>query len=214
LLVGFLFIMMGCSRTPKEEKDKASYAIGLQFGKSLKSQKLDLNTGFLKRGIEDGYEGKKSELSMQETSMAIAKLGEERQKAAKAKAEKNRAAGDAFLAQNKTVVGVKTTDSGLQYKVLREGTGPSPKITDRVVVNYRGTLIDGTEFDSNAKRGTPAEFPVKGVIPGWSEGLRLMKKGGKMAFYIPPSLAYGDRDRATIPGGSTLIFEVELLNIK
>jgi FKBP-type peptidyl-prolyl cis-trans isomerase FklB len=133
----------------------------------------------------------------------------------KEKAEKNLVESEKFLAENKAKEGVKTTASGLQYKVLKEGEGPSPKVGDTVTVNYRGTLIDGTQFDSSYDRGEPATFPLTGVIPGWTEALQLMKKGSKWMLYIPPNLAYGERGAGNrIPPNSTLIFEVELISFQ
>src|ERR1700730_17703129 len=128
--------------------------------------------------------------------------------------QKNAATGDKFLADNKAKEGVKTTASGLQYKVLKEGTGATPKSSDTVTVNYRGTLLDGTEFDSSYKRGQPATFPVAGVIKGWTEALQIMKAGSKYQLFIPASLAYGEQGRPGIPPNSVLIFEVELMDVK
>ncbi len=204
----------GCNRKPKSPKDQVSYTIGAQFGKSLKSQHLDLDTAILARGLADGYKGEGIKLSEDEMQAAMMKMSDERQKEMKVDAEKNKVKADEFLVKNKTAEGVQTTASGLQYKITEPGTGASPKGDDIVVVNYKGTLIDGTEFDSSFKRNIPAEFPLKGVIPGWTEGLQLMKKGGKAVFFVPPELGYGDRARAPIPGNAVLIFDVELLDIK
>lgn len=215
LALALLFVVTGCSRKPKEHKDQVSYTIGAQFGKSLKSQNLDLNTKALANGIVDGYNGgDKVKLTEEEMQAAMMKLSDQRQKEMKAESEKNKAKADEFLAQNKTAEGVQVTASGLQYKILEPGSGPSPKGDDVVVVHYKGTLIDGTEFDSSHKRNAPAEFPLRGVIPGWTEGLQLLKKGGKAIFYVPPELAYGERPRQQIPGNAVLIFDVELVDIK
>lgn len=213
LLVGLCLIVASCNRKPKSHNEQVSYTIGAQFGKSLRAQNLDLDTSALARGLSDGYNGKlrMTEEEMQATMM---KMSEDRQQAVRAEAERNKGAGDEFLAKNKVAEGVKTTASGLQYKINVPGSGPSPKRDDVVVVHYKGTLIDGTEFDSSLKRETPAEFPLGGVIPGWAEGLQLMKKGGKATFFIPPQLGYGDRPRQQIPPNSVLIFEVELLDFK
>jgi FKBP-type peptidyl-prolyl cis-trans isomerase FkpA/FKBP-type peptidyl-prolyl cis-trans isomerase FklB len=132
----------------------------------------------------------------------------------KAEADTNKKKADDFLAENKKKDGIKVTASGLQYKITKEGTGPSPKPDDTVVVNYTGTLTDGTKFDSSYDRHQPAEFPLKGVIPGWTEALQLMKKGSKATLYIPPQLAYGEHPRPGIPANSVLVFEVELLDVK
>jgi FKBP-type peptidyl-prolyl cis-trans isomerase FklB len=206
-------VFTGCNRKPKSQKDQVSYSIGAQFGKSLKSQNLDLDIAILSRGIADGFKGN-LKLSEEEMQAAMMKLGEERQKEMHATAEKNKKEADEFMEKNKSVEGVKTTASGLQYKIIEEGKGASPKGNDIVVVNYRGKLTDGTEFDSSFKRNQPAEFPLNGVIAGWTEGLQMMKKGGKALFWIPPQLGYGDRARPPIPPNAVLAFEVELLDIK
>ena len=213
--------LFGQDKSPqlKDQKDKVSYSIGLDIGTTLKRQLIDVNAELLNKGIQDGLSGNKALLTdeqMKETMAAFQKDMMAKQAAAKkATGEKNAAEGKKYLAENKAKEGVKTTASGLQYKVLKEGTGPSPKATETVKVNYRGTTIDGTEFDSSYKRGEPATFPVNRVIKGWTEALQLMKPGGKYKLFIPSNLAYG-------PGGAggdigpnaTLIFEVELLSAK
>lgn len=209
-----VLVLTGCPRKPKANKDQVSYTIGAQFGKSLKSQNLDLNPKMIARGIEDGLTGKELDLSEEEMQGAMAKLSEERQKEMRNEAEQNKIKADEFLAKNKSAEGVQVTASGLQYKIENPGSGVSPKIDDTVVVNYKGTLIDGTEFDSSYKRNMPAEFPIRGVIPGWTEGLQLLKKGGKAKFFVPPELGYGDRQRQQIPPNAVLIFDVELLDVK
>lgn len=209
-----LLFATSCTKKPKAAKDQVSYTIGVQFGKSLKAQNLDLDPKVLAQGIKDGLSGAKFELSDEEMQSAMMHLSEDRQKEMKAEAEKNKVAAEAFMTKNKTAEGVQTTASGLQYKILTEGSGAKPKIDDIVVVNYKGTLIDGTEFDSSYKRNQPAEFPIRGVIPGWTEGLQLMKKGGKAMLYVPPELGYGDRARSQIPASSVLVFEVELVDMK
>jgi FKBP-type peptidyl-prolyl cis-trans isomerase FklB len=198
----------------KDLKDKASYAIGIDIGMNFKKQNLDLNPDALAAGAKDALAGK-PQLSPNEIREVMTQMQKEFGEKQKAMATKNQAEGEKFLAENKKKDGVKTTASGLQYKSIKEGTGPQPKATDTVTVNYRGTLIDGTEFDSSYKRGEPATFPLNGVIKGWTEGLQLMKKGSKYQFVIPPNLAYADRAvGAEIGPNSTLIFEVELLDIK
>lgn len=204
----------GCNRKPKEQKAQASYSIGVSFGKSLKAQNLDLDKKFLAVGVADGFEGKELKLTDPEMQASLGKLSEIRQTEMREAAEKNKVKADEFLAKNKDEEGVQVTNSGLQYKVVSEGNGPSPKLEETVVVNYRGTLIDGSEFDSSYKRNTPAEFPVRGVIPGWTEGLMLMKKGGKTIFYVPPELGYGGQSRQQIPSNAVLIFDVELVDVK
>ena len=157
-----------------------------------------------------------TEQEMKETLAGLQKeLMEKQAERAKLLAEKNKKEGEAFLAANKTKEGVKTLPDGLQYKVIKEGTGKTPKADDTVVTNYRGTLIDGTEFDSSYKRGQPATFPVKGVIPGWTEALQLMKEGSKWELFIPSNLAYGERGAGNAIGpNATLVFEIELISVK
>lgn len=207
-------MLASCSPKPKTQKQEVSYTIGVQFGKNLKTQSLDLDMSALTLGIRDGLSGAKLYLTDQQMQDAMLQLSQERQKEMKAEAERNKTKSEEFLNRNKTAPGVQVTPSGLQYKIIEEGSGPSPKIDDTVVVNYKGSLIDGTEFDSSYKRKMSAEFPIKAIIPGWSEGLRLMKKGGKATLYIPPELGYGDRQRQQIPPNAVLIFDVELLDVK
>ena len=203
----------------KDQKDKASYSIGLELGTSLKKGKMEVNTTALMKGLNDGLSGAKpllTEEQVKETMTALQKEMMDKQAAANKEAgEKNKAEGEKFLADNKKKDGVKTTASGLQYKVLKEGTGESPKETDMVVTNYKGTLLDGTEFDSSYKRNEPATFPVNRVIKGWTEALLLMKPGAKYQLFIPSNLAYGERAVGKDIGpNSALIFEVELVGIK
>lgn len=221
-LASLALISSGFAQGPTElktEADKVSYSIGLDIGNTFKKQDMNINLQILMAGLKDGVEGKKpllSEDQVKETMAAYSKSMMEK-KAAKAKedAEKNLAAGEKFLAENKSKEGVKTTASGLQYKMLKEGSGASPKETDTVVVNYRGTLISGKEFDSSYKRNEPATFPVNRVIKGWTEGLQLMKPGAKAQFFIPASLGYGERGAGQDIGpNETLIFEVELQSVK
>ncbi|HJX25460.1 MAG TPA: FKBP-type peptidyl-prolyl cis-trans isomerase [Chthoniobacterales bacterium] len=199
----------------KDLKDKVSYSVGLSVGSNFKKQGQDLNPDALLAGLKDALSGKQpalSEKEMQETMETWSKQMEDKQKTM---SEKNAADGVKFLAENKSKSGVKTTASGLQYKVIKEGSGAQPKAADTVTVNYRGTLINGTEFDSSYKRGQPATFPVNGVIKGWTEALQLMKVGSKYQLFIPSSLAYGERAvSADIAPNSTLIFEVELIEVK
>jgi FKBP-type peptidyl-prolyl cis-trans isomerase FklB len=198
----------------KDQKNKVSYAIGLNIGVNMSKQKLPVNPDALSAGIRDGLANKPkiNDTEVRETMMAFQKDMVEKEKAA---GEKNASEGAKFLEDNKKKEGVKTTASGLQYKSLKEGSGAQPKASDTVTVNYRGTLMDGTEFDSSYKRNKPATFPLNGVIKGWTEGLQLMKKGSKYQFFIPANLAYGEGSPgAGIPPNSTLIFEVELLEIE
>lgn len=203
----------------KDQKDKASYSIGYDIGATFKKQNVELNADALMAGLKEGLAGKEATLSKEErekTLEAFQKEMMEKQVAAsKEAATKNAAEGEKFLVENKKKEGVKTTASGLQYKVLKEGSGPSPKETDTVVTNYKGTLLDGTEFDSSYKRNEPASFPVNRVIKGWTEALLLMKPGAKYQLFIPSTLAYGERGAGRDIGpNATLIFEVELLSIK
>src|SRR5438477_499670 len=202
----------------KDTKDKESYSIGHDIGTTFKKQNIDLNLDALMLGLKDALAGKEAMTKEErdKTLEAFSKEMMEKQVAAnKEAAAKNLAAGEKFLAENKKKEGVKTTASGLQYKEIKAGTGAQPKATDTVTVNYRGTLIDGTEFDSSYKRNQPATFPLNAVIKGWTEGLQLMKVGSKYQFFVPPNLAYGERSVGPdIAPNSTLIFEVELMDAK
>jgi len=203
----------------KTEKDKESYVIGLNLGADMKRRSVeDLNFDMLVQGIRDAYSGGKKLLTEDEQNQIWASFQKnlaEKQKVNKMKmAEENKKKGDAFLAENKTKEGVVTTASGLQYKVLRAGKGPKPKLEDTVTTHYRGTLLDGTEFDSSYKRNEPVSFQIKGVIPGWTEALQLMETGSKWQLFIPADLAYGPNGAGGLIGpNETLIFEVELLSI-
>jgi FKBP-type peptidyl-prolyl cis-trans isomerase FklB len=199
----------------KDQNDKVSYSIGLNIGSNLSRQKVSVNPDILAAGIKDAIAGK-PQLTQEQVKDVMSTFEKDMQEKQKAAAEKNAADGAKFLEENKKKEGVKTTPSGLQYKVIKEGTGPQPKATDIVTVNYRGTLIDGkTEFDSSYKRGEPATFPLNGVIKGWTEGVQLMKVGSKFQLFIPPNLGYGERAVSPdLSPNSTLIFDVELLGIK
>jgi len=201
----------------KTELEKVSYIIGTQIAGTFKTQDIEVNLDSLLLGLKDALEGKQLALSQSEMKVVYTRFQQQmkaKQAAKQAKeAAENLAAGTAFLEANKAKEGVKVLPSGLQYKVITEGTGNTPTADDKVKTHYRGTLIDGTEFDSSYKRNKPAEFPVKGVIKGWTEALQLMKEGGKWELYIPANLAYGERGRPGIPANSTLIFEIELLEI-
>jgi FKBP-type peptidyl-prolyl cis-trans isomerase len=204
----------------KTQKDKASYAIGLNIGKSMHKDSVDVDTSILLRGLKDGLAGAKPLMTDDEARAAMVTLQTDLRKKQEEKmlvqGEANKKEGEAFLAENKTKDGVVTLPSGLQYKILTEGAGPKPTATDTVVCNYKGTLIDNTEFDSSYKHGQPATFPVSGVIKGWTEALQLMPVGSKWHLFIPSELAYGARGG---PGGgigpnATLVFEVELMSIQ
>lgn len=203
----------------KDTKDKVSYSIGLDIGRTFKKQNIDINTDTLLEGLKDAFSGAKPLLTdeqMKETMTAFTQEVRQKQEVVTKEAgQKNAAAGEKFLAENKTKPGVKTTASGLQYKVIKEGNGPIPTESDSVVTNYRGTLINGTEFDSSFKRNQPATFQVGRVIKGWTEALQLMKVGSKYQLFVPANLAYGERSVSEDIGpNETLIFEVELLEIK
>jgi FKBP-type peptidyl-prolyl cis-trans isomerase FklB len=208
--------------TLKTQKDKFSYALGMNTGKrmadSLQKQSVPFDSAILMRGLKDGLAGGKTLLTDEEAQATIKAVGDElrakQQAQVKEASETNKKEGDAFLAANKTKEGVVTLPSGLQYKILKEGTGPKPTATDSVVCNYQGQLVNGTEFDSSYKRGQPATFPVTGVIKGWTEALQLMGVGSKWQLVIPPDLAYGEPGRPGIGPNSVLVFEVELLSIE
>lgn len=194
---------------------KASYAIGLQIGQQLKDSGLkDLDINSIKQGLEDVLTEKQPILPLNELHDALRQIHERAMAEKKKEAEKAAQAGVDFLKENLTKDGVKSTESGLQYSILKEGDGKIPAATDTVRVHYTGKLIDGTVFDSSVERGQPAEFPVNGVIRGWIEALQLMPVGSKWRLYIPQELAYGSQGAgASIPPFSTLIFDVELLAI-
>jgi len=205
----------------KNEKDKLSYVLGAYYGNDWKRREMevnDLNFDEFVRALKTALAGEKSAVTDQEIRDLLnqfqtnltARVQEKRRIAG----EKNKAEGEKYLAENKDKPGVVTLPSGLQYKVLIEGSGESPKKEDSVTVNYRGTLIDGTEFDSSAKRGQPASFRVGGVIPGWTEALTLMKPGAKWQLFIPSALAYGERGNPSIAPNATLLFDVELVSIQ
>jgi len=202
----------------KDPKDKESYSLGYQFGENLKKQGMEINLEVYTSGIRDSLGGKEPLLSTEEIRASIKgiqqRLSGERLKKTKELASKNLAGGKAFLAENSKKEGVKTLPSGLQYKIVMDGVGPMPKASDTVTVHYRGTLIDGTEFDSSYKKEQPATFRVDGVIRGWTEALQLMKTGSKWQLFIPPELAYGESGAGRqIQPNSTLIFEMELISV-
>ena len=195
------------------QKEKASYGVGMNVAKRFKSDLIDLDVESFMQGFRDVLTDKEPAVSEEELQAALETLRTEVEGKATEAAAKMKTEGAAFLEANKSKPGVKTTASGLQYKVIKEGTGATPKATDQVQVHYSGTLIDGTEFDSSYKRGEPITFPVQGVIKGWIEALQMMKVGGKWQLFIPSDLAYGETGSGPIPGNAPLIFEVELLDI-
>ena len=212
VMLGILFLVSQVNAEEKlvlkNQKEKVSYIIGMDIGGNLKKQSIDIDPNILTKGIQDALGGAKSLLTdqeMQETMVAFQKE----------LMEKHKKQGEDFLAENKKKEGVKTLPSGLQYKVIKAGTGKKPKLDDTVTANYRGTLIDGMEFDSSYKRGQPATFRVSGVIPGWTEALQLMEEGAKWQLYVPSNLAYGQRGAGKVIGPDTaLIFEIELVSIQ
>jgi FKBP-type peptidyl-prolyl cis-trans isomerase FklB len=202
----------------KTAKDKASYSIGFDMGSSLKRNAIDVDPSILTKAILDALSGAKplmTEQEMRESITALQKdLATKQQEKMKMAGEKNKKEGAAFLSDNKKKAGVKTLPSGLQYMVLTEGKGKQPKATDTVTVQYRGTLLDGTEFDSSYKRGQPTTFALNQVIKGWTEGVQLLKEGGKIKLFVPSELAYGERGAgAQIGPNTSLIFEIELLSV-
>jgi FKBP-type peptidyl-prolyl cis-trans isomerase len=201
-------------QTPKTLKDQASYGIGFNIGKNLKQDELDVNPALIARGLIDALSGNKPALTDEQIQKALEEFQKIVAEQTAQRAGKAAQEGEAFLADNAKTEGVVSLPSGLQYKVLKKGTGPSPKATDTVRTHYHGTLINGKVFDSSVERGEPAEFPVNRVIPGWTEALQLMKVGDQWQLVIPSKLAYGKRGS---PGGiapdTVLIFEVELLDI-
>ncbi len=203
----------GCSKKLDTDKKKASYAIGQQIGQNLKNQNIEIDPDAVAMAIADATGGKESKLTKEQVQEAMGKLQEATMKKQQEVAETNKKAGQEFLDRNKTAQGVQTTKSGLQYQVITEGTGKVPTKDDVIKAHYKGTLVTGEQFDSSYDRGQPAEFPVGGVIPGWTEALQMMKVGSKFKLWIPPELAYGPAARPGIPANSVLAFEVELLEI-
>ena len=228
LLAALALSFSGCGKQPAKTQtapdsaagiqsvdQKVSYGIGYNMGRNLGREKnLQVDKAALLAGIEDGLAGAKTRLPESELQAAFTAVQQKAAAAMTAEGEKQLAAGNVYLATNKARPGVKTTASGLQYEVLKNGVGAKPKATDKVKVHYHGTLTDGTVFDSSVQRGQPIEFAVNGVIPGWAEALQLMPVGSKWKLFIPPALGYGPRGREGIPPNAVLVFEVELLGIK
>lgn len=221
--VGMLMLSFGlCAAGEPPEigdnNDRISYSLGYQIGGDFKRQGTDLKADLVVQGIQDALKGDKPRMTPEEMNRTLVELKRKvtaaQQEEQKRAAEKNLAEGKKFLQENAKKEGVATLPSGLQYRVIEKGSGDSPKKTDSVTVHYKGTLADGTEFDSSYKRGIPATLRVNGVIAGWSEALQLMKPGAKWRLYIPSNLAYGERGSGVkIPPSSTLIFEIELLKV-
>lgn len=215
----------GCSSGDKQasvsiktKQDSISYIIGTSIGNNFKQQNIDINSEALRQGIDDMVKDGKSKVDDATAKKIMANFQREMMSKQDSKSKedfaKNKAEGDKFLAENKTKDGIVTLPDGLQYKIIKKGSGPMPKATDKVKVNYEGTLINGTVFDSSTKTGKPAEFQVNQVIKGWVEALQMMPVGSTWQLFIPQDLGYGDRANQNIPAGSTLIFKVDLLSIE
>ncbi len=211
--------LVGCKETGQKEislktdQEKFSYVIGQQVGKGMKAQGIEVDPAVLAESITDAVQGKPSRVPPQEAQEVMMKMQQQMMAKQQTAGKEGKEKGDKFLAENKGKKGVQTTQSGLQYEVITEGKGAAPAATDTVKVHYKGTLIDGSTFDSSYDRGQPAEFPLNAVIKGWTEGLQKMKVGSKHKLYVPPELGYGERGQPGIPANSVLIFEVELLAI-
>ena len=216
-----VFAIVNCSNeqtsksvsTLSSFKDSTSYALGADLGENLKKQNVEIDYDVFMAGLTDGMETGLIKLDQKQWRMVMASLQRKLREKADSEGKSNLILADQFLKNNKGKENIKETPTGLQYRVIKEGKGPSPKREDRVKVHYVGKLMDGTEFDSSIKRGEPSEFGLMQVIKGWTEGLQLMKLGAKYEFFIHPKIAYGSRARPTIPANSLLIFEVELLEI-
>ncbi|NOY72650.1 MAG: FKBP-type peptidyl-prolyl cis-trans isomerase [Gammaproteobacteria bacterium] len=210
-----LFPVANADNALKSEKEKFSYAVGVQMAQQLRSQGMEVDANAFSQAISDILSGSKPKLSEEEMQAAFTSFQEKRQAVVKKQAEENQTAGKAFLENNKKEKDITVLDNGLQYKIITAGSGKKPSASDTVTVHYQGTLINGDEFDSSISRGEPATFPVNGVIKGWQEILPLMSTGSKWKVFVPSELAYGDRGAgAQIAPHSTLIFEIELLSIK
>jgi FKBP-type peptidyl-prolyl cis-trans isomerase len=222
IVLGIFMLASVCQadeRPPlKDLKVKESYSLGYDFGSNLKQQEIDVDIDVLLAAVRDALEGKKGALEPGAISDTLKQLRKRMfivyNRRKEELAARSREEGRAFLAANKAKEGVTTLPSGLQYKVLRDGTGPNPQTADKVKIRYRGTLMDGSEFDSSYDRGEPATVRVNGVIRGWAEALQRMKTGAKWQLFVPAELAYGERQFGRIPPNSTLIFEIELLSIE
>lgn len=215
ILVASLLVSLACTRKPKlhDDKAKVSYAIGQNIAKNIKAQNIDLDPKVVGYAVTQGLKGEKPEITEEEQQKAIQNLQQVAQAKAMEDAQKNKSVTDEFLNKNKAKANVKTTSTGLQYEVLKEGKGKKPTLKDKVTVHYTGTLVSGQKFDSSHDRGQPAEFPVNGIIKGWQEALQMMPEGSVFRLYIPPYLGYGAQAQPGIPPFSVLVFDVELLKI-
>ena len=198
----------------KTDKDKFSYALGMNFGENFRKQGLDVDPALFSKAFSEAFSAGKTAMTEEDMKAALTAAAQEIRKKQGEKAQQAQADGEKFLAENKAKEGVVTLPSGLQYKILKQGTGEKPALDDTVVCNYKGTLINGSEFDASEKHGGPATFPVKGVIAGWTEALQLMPAGSKWQLFVPSNLAYGAQGPPDIGPNATLIFEVELVSIQ
>jgi FKBP-type peptidyl-prolyl cis-trans isomerase FklB len=216
LLISILFITQSAyaEMAPKTEKEKLSYSMGTFFAQTVIRQNIDVDITAFLQAVEDVLNGKDPKIAMQEMQQLLTAYQQKEQEEQNAAAVKNQQAGIEFLKKNKEKEGWKELESGLQYKVLEGGTGKSPATNDTILVHYRGTFIDGSEFDSSYNRGEPIELAVNRVIPGWQEALQLMKVGGKLQIAVPSDLAYGQRGSDIIGPNSVLLFDIELIEIK
>jgi len=223
LILGLLFLTIAVAAQDasqlKTQKEKVSYALGMQMGKEFQKQSVDLDLPTLVKGLTEAFDGTKTLLTEDEMHVILANAREEfRQKQAAIREEKSEATlleGEKFLAENKNKEGVISLPSGLQYKILTEGTGKKPEIDEKVICNYRSTLIDGTEFDSSEKHSGPVTLPLRGVIEGWKEALLMMTEGSKWQIFVPPHLAYGKQGSGlVVPANATLVFELELVAVE
>jgi FKBP-type peptidyl-prolyl cis-trans isomerase FklB len=220
-ILSIVFLFGVCSAEEKlelkDQKGKDSYSLGYKYGESFKKQGMQIDLEIFTAGFRDALGGNEPRMTQEEISAALSDLQKRmfaaQQLQLRERAAKNLEEGKAFLTENAKKEGVKTRPSGLQYRVITEGVGASPKAGDTVKVHYRGTFIDGDEFDSSLKRGEAASFQVDAVIAGWTEALQLMKEGSKWQLFVPSELAYGQRGQGRIPPNSTLIFEVELISV-
>jgi FKBP-type peptidyl-prolyl cis-trans isomerase len=222
VVVGMIVLLTGAvcgadDTALKTDRERTSYAVGAQLGADMRRYPINLDLDVVARGFKDAFLGTKLLLDEKQISAVMAavdKVMKEYEDKTRKTAERNRIEGEAFLARNKAEEGVTTLPSGLQYKVTRAGTGPVPKLTDTVEINFRAALIDGTEVDSSYKRGQPVAVAVNGVIKGWTEALQLMKAGSRWQLFVPPQLGNGEEGEGPIGPNATVVFDLELLSIK
>jgi FKBP-type peptidyl-prolyl cis-trans isomerase FklB len=214
LLTAVMAVAQDAAPELKTDKDKFSYALGMNFGENFRKQGLELDPAVFSKAFAEAFNTGKTAMTEQDMQALLKAAAQEIRKKQEEKIQQAQAEGEKFLLDNKAKEGVVTLPSGLQYKVLKQGTGDKPTLEDKVVCNYKGTLINGTEFDASEKHGGPATFPVKGVIAGWTEALQLMPVGSKWQLFVPSNLAYGPQGPPEIGPNATLIFEVELVSIE